>query len=292
MRVLIVIAVSFFILSCSSVEEKDSEKQPVYSGVRSSRYGIEPFPDPEGWLKAIRYINESFKRSTPSAIWIVGQISTVGEESNCVLSFDRGNLPEYKNVKYMMGTDYNKEYLDLFDKKGIKVFLQVEPGDADVNDLIKAVMSRYKHHKCVIGFGVDIEWYQIKGTDGYGTRVTNELASSWDSTLKAQGNYQLFLKHWDPDWMPPDYRSDIIFVDDSQGFMSMAQMVSEFNRQWSDLFYPNTVFFQIGYESDKKIWQEFDNPPEGMADRLGKNVMQDFGIFWVDFTLNKVAPVK
>jgi hypothetical protein len=54
--------------------------------------------------------------------------------------------------------DGNEEALTLFDEMGAQVWLQVEPGNAPVEDLIHIVLERYGHHPSVVGVGVDVEW--------------------------------------------------------------------------------------------------------------------------------------
>lgn len=50
--------------------------------------------------------------------------------------------------------------------------------------------------------------------------------------------------------MPPTYRDGLVFIDDSQGFESLEQLVSEF-QEWGEAFYPFPVGFQCGYPRDK-----------------------------------------
>jgi hypothetical protein len=92
--------------------------------------------------------------------------------------------------------------------------------------------------------------------------------------------------------MPKSYRSDIIFVDDSQIFEDFDAMLEEFRSYWADYFFPNTVFFQIGYGSDKPWWQKMKNAPEIMGKRIARSVKQSCGIFWVDFTLRDVSLIE
>jgi hypothetical protein len=50
-------------------------------------------------------------------------------------------------------------------------------------------------------------------------------------------------------------------------------------------FYPNPVFYQIGYQNDKNWWSKYDNPVSAIGERLAGHTRQDCGIIWVDFTL-------
>lgn len=258
----------------------------VFAGVRSSTYGIKPFPEPAGWQKAISAMTGYFEGSAPCAIWIVGELR---RPKDCHFHFP-GDGKEYPHVEFDT-VDKHEEFLSAFDKAGIKVFLQVEPANADMITLIDLVLSRYKHHACVIGFGVDVEWHREADNPEWGAKVDDTMAQQWEARVKSHNpKYRLFLKHWDNRWMPPKYRGDIVFVDDSQELNDLNAMVTEFVNDWADYFHPNTVFFQIGYPSDRPWWQQLNTPPKTIGEALRTRIKQDCGIFWVDFTLRETLP--
>lgn len=255
-----------------------------YAGVRSSSYGIKPFPRPDEWVTAVRTMSGFFAKSTPCAIWIVGILQ---KPKACRLEFP-GDGQEFENIVFIE-YDKHKPYLDHFDKKGIKVFLQVEPASADVETLMDLVLNRYKHHKCVVGLGIDVEWYREAENPQWGIKVDDDTAEKWEKKVKSfNPGYRLFLKHWDRNWMPPKYRGDIIFISDSQELESMEKMVDEFVNYWADFFKPNPVYYQIGYRSDRTWWEKLNNPPKDLGEAIAKKLDQECGIFWVDFTLRSV----
>ena len=269
-------------------EASISHKNVIFAGVRSSNYGIKPFPEPSEWENAIQTMHGYFEASDPCAIWIVGEFR---RNKACHLYFPSDGR-DYTHIEFE-SIDRHERYLDLFDAAGIKVFLQVEPASADMPTLIDLVLERYKHHSCVIGFGVDVEWYRESENPEWGVAVDDDMAEAWEKRVKSHNpRYRLFLKHWDRNWMPANYRSDIIFVSDSQIFENIDPMLEEFKSYWGAYFYPNTVFFQIGYKSDKPWWQKIKNPPEYLGKRIAESIKQDCGIFWVDFTLQDVLPLK
>lgn len=202
-----------------------------------------------------------------------------------------------KNVTFM-DKDKHEEYLQAFDENNIKVFLQVESGHAEMDSLIDIVFNHYGHHECVVGFGVDVEWYKSNnGLDINGIehidRVTDVVAEQWLKKVKSHNeNYKMFLKHWDIRMMPPTYRGDgdIVFLDDSQDLTSLKLMKDEFE-YWSDYFYPNPVHFQIGYSADKKWWSSMINPMQEIGTSLSDivNDGQELGVFWVDFEFDEIA---
>lgn len=269
-------------------EVSAKDENIIFAGVRSSSYGIKPFPEPEGWQSAIQTMSGYFEGSQTCAVWIVGEFR---RNKACHLYFpSEGN--DYTNIEFET-LDKHERYLDFFDQAGIKVFLQVEPASADMTTLIDLVLDRYKHHVCVIGFGVDVEWYRESENPEWGVPVDDKTAEMWEKRVKSHNpQYRLFLKHWDRNWMPENYRGNIIFVSDSQIFENFDTMLEEFKSHWAAYFYPNTVFFQIGYTSDRAWWQKLKNPPEYMGKRIAESVKQDCGIFWVDFTLRDVLLLK
>ena len=180
--------------------------------------------------------------------------------------------------------DSFESYLSFLDTIPVKVFLQVEPANASVSDLIDVVLSRYKHHPSVIGFGTDIEWFGMNEKHPKGRPVSNKAAKHWEKKVKSHNpNYRLFLKHWETEKMPTTYRGDIIFVNDSQNYPSKAILLSHF-KKWSDYFSDNPVFYQFGYKSDQKWWKKMANPPKEISEDILK-IRKDAGIFWVDFTI-------
>ncbi len=278
---------------CSKESEnniKQQTKKVIYAGARASNYGIYPFPAPSRWVDMVDAIAGNFEGSIPTVIWIVG---VMYGDKDCYLFFPRPqDGKNYEHIRFH-DFDYYEKYLSYFDEHNVKVFLQVEPANAEVTDLIELVLNRYKKHKCVIGFGVDVEWYREADAPDWGVKVSDSLAKAWENKVKEINfDYKLFLKHWDYRWMPPNYRGEIIFVDDSQIFPDFDSMFHEFIDYWSKRFYPNQVCFQVGYPSDYKWWKNMDNPVKEIGQKLIDSTEQSCGIFWVDFTLYKLFPYK
>lgn len=287
----------FFLLGTVSCEKKINDTKNVqlniasnvkYAGVRSSSYGIKPFPKPAEWTKAMQQMSSYYPNSTPSAVWIVGELS---KETGCHLFFPADGK-KYDNVIFD-DVDKHESYLNHFDSTGIKVFLQVEPGNADIFTLMDLVLNRYKHHSCVAGFGIDVEWFRQSDRKGWGIPVDDSSAKAWEEKVKSfNSDYRLFLKHWDRDWMPKTYRGNIIFISDSQGLENLKAMVDEYSQYWADYFKPNPVYFQIGYRSDNNWFKDIPNPTKTVGDSIIAKVDQETGIFWVDFTLRDMKLIS
>jgi hypothetical protein len=258
----------------------------AWAGARSSNYGISPFPQPCGWNAALKSISGQFPGSTPVGVWIVGHLSGNGVQLEFPKPAGGGNYP---NVKFS-SSDKHESYLKYFDAQGIKVWLQVESGFADMSTLIDLVLKRYGHHPSVVGFGVDVEWFNPRGAD-LNDPVTDAIAQQWDTRVRAYNPaYTLFIKHFDQSSMPPDYRGKIVFVDDSQEFPNSAAFIAEM-KAWADRYYPNPVMYQIGYGADRAWWSREAKPvPKSLGEKLRSVTRQPFGVAWVDFTLRDVAP--
>jgi hypothetical protein len=263
----------------------DLDAPVVLAGARSSHYGIRPFPPPEEWVGALDEIRGRFPGSAPVAIWIVGGLY---EREGCRLEFP-GDGRTVDGVAFL-DHDKHEPYLEAFDEAGVQVYLQVEPGLADPEALIDLVMSRYGHHPSVVGFGVDVEWYRESERPGWGMKVDDETARRWEARVRAHDReYRLFLKNWDPRWMPPSHRGDIVFVDDSQDLAGLDVMVDEF-AVWAETFAPNDVIYQVGYRSDRPWWGALVDPIADVGTAICSRVSQPCGIAWVDFTLREVMP--
>ena len=268
------------------------------AGFRSSIYGFRgPWPKKESFGKNLLALGKALPETTPTLVWIVGALDL--SVNGCKLEFrtpaDR-LYEEWRSSNISFADPRRHEshhsYLSYFDSLGIKVFLQVEPGMADVAVLIELVMGEFSSHPCVAGFGVDVEWYQGV-TEDSGIVVTDEVAKAWEAQVKEwDPKYQLFLKHFDAAWLcPSGYRGDLVFVNDSQGFTSEEEFLEEFGH-FAEHFYPNLVLNQIGYPRDKVWWAELpESAPEYLAKALAEKIRQDSGIIWVDFSLPDVFPI-
>ncbi len=253
------------------------------AGFRYSYYGPEYNPGDEYWWKIGTKIASDFgKNATPECVWILGTLQSEGVFLN---------FPTETNADYISwaNTDRNEEIFCHFDTLGYKVWLQVEPGFANVDTLINLILTRYSHHKCVEGIGVDVEWYKSTDPDE-GVAVTDEEAVRWVQAVRSfNPNYRVFFKHWLIEKMPETERDGIVFINDSQMFEEMADMVSEF-KEWGKAFTPAKVGFQYGYPYDKKWWGAFDDPNVTIGTKLLNKIPNTESLFWVDFTLLEVYP--
>jgi hypothetical protein len=225
-----------------------------------------------------------FGGAEPGGVWIVGEI--VGD--SCRFRFPDPGGEKIPNVLYV-GDDVTEPALSLFDELGVKVWLQVEPGDAEISTLIDIVLGRYGSHPSVIGFGLDVEWLEVSAVD-IGRAVTDEEAEQWVEQIRGYNpEYTLMLKHWLSEKMPPSYREGIFFINDGQNVPTQAELVAAF-RNWGTHFAGNSVGFQIGYSPDQAWWGELADPPRDLGAAIVNEIPNTRGLFWVDFTVDQIFP--
>lgn len=285
--VLTLLTVSLFAQTNETLS-KASSKAERYVGSRSSQYGFKPFPEPEEIASVYQKMSAKVPGSTPASAWIVGVIG----KSECRIGFPNPSTTPIPNIVFSR-IDKNEAYLQKFDEIGAKIFLQVEPGMADVPTLIKLVLDQYGHHPCIAGFGVDIEWYPSSGETngdptGMNKKLTNEELLTWDSLVKSYNpSYRVFVKHWIPSYCGTSGVSDVIYIDDTQGYSSASGLLTEF-KKWAKRFAPNEVGFQIGYPRDTTWWTSLKDPLVEMTNTIDQAIPnQTCHIFWVDFTLRR-----
>ena len=105
------------------------------AGFRFSTYGIGSNPGPEYWLSVGEQMSARFSGAHPETIWIVGNFLGDGKT---YLNFHA----ETEDPNIVSGyVDMNEPTLNLFDENGFKVWLQVEPANADMITLIDLVIE-------------------------------------------------------------------------------------------------------------------------------------------------------
>jgi hypothetical protein len=265
------------------------------AGLRSSPYGPRNgFPGAQYWLGAARSMASRFTHAAPALVWIVGtmeKLPSIASQKNYSgrvhLSFPDPGKTALTNIVFS-ASDANEAYLKQFDRSGVQVWLQVEPADADIGTVIDLVLTRYGHHPCVIGFGIDVEWHRWSRQRRSGVAISDSQAETWSQKVRAfNPGYRLFMKHWLRSKMPPRYRRDIVFINDSQQFSSLAQMRRNF-RQWGATFSPAAVGFQFGYPADRAWWKQLDDPALDIGRALLSAIPNISDLIWVDFTMEEI----
>jgi hypothetical protein len=279
----LLVCAALLVTSCATnAPAVPKPKYELGAGFRWSVYGPQYHPAPEYWATVGLDMARRFPGAHPETIWIVSKVHGQGTLLNFPAS-PRGPLIATSEE------DGNEAVLELFDRLGFRVWLQVEPGYASVDELIDLVMSRYRHHPSVIGFGIDVEWFRSTNPD-HGDPITDAQARAWVEAVRRHGRgLRLFLKHFALEKMPPNERDGILFVDDSQILPDLQTMVDEF-AVWGRTFAPAPVAFQYGYPSDQPWWSRLQDPPADVGRAILARVPNTAGLYWVDFTVLDVFP--
>jgi hypothetical protein len=263
-----------------------------WAGVRASTYGIatlySSFPSPPIWVDAMYQMAAHWSKSTPTAIWLVGVVSS--ETTGTILQFTAPRGAYDSKIQFNPNVVNHESFLTYFDSQDIKVFLQLEPGFASVTDQITATLKKFAVHNCVAGLAIDVEWYQNAASGSASGSVTDALAQEWETLVQSYNqNYRLLLKHWDSQYFPPNYKGQIIFCCDGQNHSSKTQFLQE-HRQMARFAYPNPVIYQIGYPSDQAWWGKYSDAPKNLGDMLINQTAgdQECGVIWVDFSFNQL----
>ena len=246
----------------------------LWAGLRSSSYGPGiggiDFPPKGKWETGMNEVASNWNTAVPASIWGVSEVRycSDGVPEACGTTFEFAD-PGGINDQYI-GFDATKrdhhEYLNLFDAAGIKVFLGIEPGWADIDKAIEIALDEYGYHPSVAGVSVDIEFYHFDAdfgnTDPANTqlKVSYDDAERWEMLVKNYDPHmQLVLKHFFSTDLDGGYYGDIIFVDDTQDMGSLNGLLEgngggEGMIDFARAFPNNDVMYQIGYPAD---W--FDN---------------------------------
>lgn len=255
-------------MSCVTVD-------PYYTGTTGSRYGIEPFPSSSEWEELIDGVHTAAdKKSEKALLWIVGtyyrgglKLNFPGESEVESISFDN--------------FDFNTQYLKYFSKKGIDVFLTIEPGAADINTAVDLVLKEYGSSGYIKGIAIDLEWYE-----GENILKREEISSILKLLLDYNENYTLIIKHWNINGFDKVDSSSIIYVQTMEGLNSIAE-VSKRHKFWSRTLYPNRVGLELGFDSNKKYWKGLNSPITDYYNEMFQVTDVKTTMFWNEKTVKK-----
>ncbi|MEN6367253.1 MAG: hypothetical protein ABFC88_10595 [Thermoguttaceae bacterium] len=265
--------------------------EPLHVGLRRSSYGLEAKNNDHAWWAArAKQFASHFQNAVPTIIEIV---STYQDDDSTEFEFGRpaGDFGSIDGMQFNDDDSLNHENaLAEYDRQGVRAILQVEPGRADLVRCLQLVHRQFGRHPCVIGLGVDAEWFFTKGSpQREGRAITDAEAEAWlQAALALNPKYTFFIKHFNEDHLPPHYRHPRLwFLDDSQQFHSSAACVREF-KTWADFFTGSTVGYQFGYDEDRGWWQKLPSPPIDAARSIHDAIPRASYLFWVDFSADRV----
>jgi len=271
-----------------------------YAGLRRSSYSMEKkhrelCSDHKWWADRAKAFAAGLSGDGRKFKPVIIEIVCIYLDGTCEMEFlePDGIDTSVKGIKWFnpKASINHETALETYDKEGVNAIIQIEPGSADVTKCLEIVHKKFGHHKCVIGYGVDAEWYFTKGSkQNSGRPITDKEASEWTKkVLSFNSSYLIFLKHWETAHMPPHYRNpQLFFVSDSMGFKNQQQLMKDF-KDWGSTFKNSAVGFQFGYKKDFKWWKKLKNPPSEISGEILKGIPNTRYLFWVDFTADQVT---
>ena len=254
-----------------------------------NKYGHDQV-DPAYWVMVAQQMSAKFPGSSPGAQFVVGYVEK--QDTSTFIPFP---APEgYEGTKNVTFGDYNgveEKMLTAFDNAGMKIILQVEPGDANVSRLATMILNKFKSHPSVVGFGVDTEWLNAWSYKD-GRPATDSEIQSWLNAVHAVNpNYKLLIKHWLPSHLGSGHVTGVTYITDSLNLGSYQGAVDEYVN-WANSFSGSEVGYQIGYEEDMNWWLPMSDPAKSLVTDIKARVPSAniYSVYWVDFAITKEFP--
>ena len=193
-------------------------------------------------------------------------------------------------MSFHAGTLDHQRALGAYDGAGIKAIIQLESGNADVMRCLEVAHQVLGHHPCVIGYGIDAEWYfhrEAPGRDG--RPIAAAEARAWlEKTLSFNKDHIFFIKHYSTKNIPEMIcHPQLVLLDDSQDFESEKLLMADFTL-WASKAAITSVGFQIGYPKDRRWWSALKDPPATLGTDILVKIPSCKYLFWVDFTADQV----
>jgi hypothetical protein len=266
--------------------------QPLTLGVglRRSSYGLRSKnADDAWWVARAKQYASQFPGAQPVIIEIVS-----GYQGDGSTEFGFAKPANYTGptdrMSFQPGTLDHQRALAAYNAAGVKAIIQFEPGDADMVRCLDVTHKALGHHACLIGYGIDAEWYFTKQSDKQeGLPVPDAEAKAWmEKVLLLNKDFTFFIKHFNTKHLPPNYRhKQLWFLDDSQQFEGQEEFLAEF-KAWAKSVEGSASGYQFGYPADRKWWSKLKQPPKELGLMLQKEIPSCRYLFWVDFTADKV----
>jgi hypothetical protein len=187
----------------------------------------------------------------------------------------------YPELKTPLTDDQHEAAFTYLDGLPVSVFLETRPGGgANMVNLIDTYFKKFGKHKCLRGFGIDLEFYKA---------VSDADAKAMDEKLKSfNPEYRLFFKHWETGYMPKTYRGkgDLIFMSTSseETPTSLIKQHADFCNSFSN----SACGAQIGYPADEPSGPNHSHPTSG-ASYDGWDKFKDPIKDWGDLFLKAVT---
>jgi hypothetical protein len=260
-------------------------------GLRRSGYGLRAKNgDDAWWIARAQAYAASFPGATPVIVEIVSGYQDDGS-TQFEFAQPKGYAGPTERMTFQKGKLNHERALTAYDQAGVKAIIQFEPGDADMIHCLEIAHAALGQHPCVIGYGIDAEWYCTKQSrDQTGLTIPDASAKAWTEKVVALNKgYVFFIKHFEASHLPPKYRdAHLWFLSDSQEFASADELMKDF-KEWAAATAGSATGYQFGYPKDRKWWSKLADPPVDLGQRIARDIPSCRYLFWVDFTADAVT---
>lgn len=270
----------------------------LYAGLRRSSYGLSKRNSTETWwaVRAKEFaasIGDKVKGDGYVQPVIIQIVSGYSGDGGTVIEFEKpkGFNGSTRGMTFALDRGINHEKsLTTYDEHGVSAIIQFESGNSDVLANLDVAHKAFGHHPCIIGYGIDAEWYFTKESkDKTGKPLEDEDVEKWmERVLSFNPKYTLFLKHWNPRHMPLEYRHpNLWFLSDSQIFPDLDSLMDDFS-YWATCMKKQVAGYQYGYPKDRIWWKNMEKPTVEIGLRILQDIPNTRFLFWVDFTADEV----
>ena len=150
--------------------------------------------------------------------------------------------PDSGSLRSSSQIDRVEPYLEQFDEADQNVILSIQPGKVDPLQLIEILLSRYGHHRCIIGINVDLEWKKT----GEANHASNEERDAWLYAIKQHDpDMKLFLTYFLDYTHFPDDARDLVILFDGEG-ATQSKLLKQYEELASHF---KSVGIYTGYRS-------------------------------------------
>jgi hypothetical protein len=277
---------------------------PKVAGWRSSYYGTQGNghgqTDPAYFVCVSQSEANKYPGSKAGGIYVLGGIGT--SETNMPFSKPPGSA-NIANVFYDTTGDWGpnpEPFLNAFDAAGMEIILQVEPGKADISQLATMILNNFKNHPCIVGFGVDVEWWNSSGNSNSNPIPVSIVNSLVNAVHAINPLYKVVIKHYDSSVLPSGI-SGVTYLLDGCGYNNFSEAVLDYVN-WAQTFSsPNTdIGYQMLYVSiggdclpnDHNWWGSLNNPEVQLISAVYASVptAKVYCSYIVDFSLLLTYP--
>lgn len=192
---------------------------------------------------------------------IIYSLSTYQKNGKILLLFKPLNNDYPKDYLYdTINKIDHEQFMEHLCNNNYKIILQFETGNYSFSELVKLADARFNNIKCLVGYGLDLEWYFHSHKNILGKKPTEAIIRYWLNLIQSLNpNYILMIKHFRNDYFSTKIKSDkLLYVFTSQQYQSFGDYIKAVN-EWAKQV-KTLKAIQYGYYRDEKWSDELQDP--------------------------------